>query len=51
MTLKHVLLLLPECDSAYKGLHQIHDFYYSCNKTRKTKNEHLIIICQNLIGL
>ena len=24
---------------------------YSSNKVRKTQNEHLIIVCQNLIGL
>ena len=24
---------------------------YSCNKIRKTQNEHLNIVCQNLIGL
>ena len=24
---------------------------YSSNKIRKTQNEHLVIICQNLIGL
>ena len=27
------------------------EFSYSSIKTRKTQNEHLIIICQNLIGL
>ena len=26
-------------------------FAYSCNKIRKKQNEHLIIVCQNLIGL
>ena len=24
---------------------------YSCNKIRKTQNEHLNIVCQNLLGL
>jgi hypothetical protein len=35
--------------------HFAHEFflttYYSSNKIRKAQNEHLIIICQNLIGL
>ena len=26
-------------------------YCYSSNKIRKTQNEHLIIVCQNLIGL
>ena len=26
-------------------------FFYSRNKIRKTQNEHLIIVCQTLIGL
>ena len=26
-------------------------FNYSSNKIRKTQNEHLIITCQNLVGL
>ena len=31
--------------------HSFNEFLYSSNEIRKTKNEHLNIVCQNLIGL
>ena len=32
-------------------IHGTLNIFFSCNEIRKTQNEHLIIVCQHLIGL